>query len=136
MRFALLIPIFALVSYAQTPSPYVSVLGTVTSIDAAGHVVGVKSDKSGDTTVKFDDKTSFRVVPPGETNVAKATPGKLTDVSVGDRVLARVRTENPTGLPANALYITKQAAIAQRNEKTKEEWQTQSVAGLVKAVDS
>jgi hypothetical protein len=138
MRSAVLLPLLAFLSYAQAPapSPYESVLGTVTSIDAAGHVVAVKTDKSGDTTVKFDEKTSFRVVPPGETNVAKATPGKSTDLSVGDRVLARVRTQDPTGMPANAVYVMKQAAIAQRNEKTKEDWQTQSVAGLVKAVDA
>lgn len=138
MRSALLLPLLAFLSYAQAPapSPYESVLGTVTNIDAAGHVVAVKTDKSGDTTVKFDDKTSFRVVPPGETNVSKATPGKSTDVAVGDRVLARVRKQDPTGMPANAVYVMKQAAIAQRNEKTKEEWQTQSVAGLVKAVDA
>lgn len=138
MRSAVLLPLLAFLSYAQAPapSPYESVLGTVTNIDAAGHVVGVKTDKKGDTTVKFDEKTSFRVVPPGETNVAKATPGKSTDVAVGDRVLARVRTQDPTGMPANAVYVMKQAAIAQRNEKTREEWQTQSVAGLVKAVDA
>lgn len=143
MRSAVLLPLFALLSspfvcraQAPAPSPYTSVLGTVTSIDAAGHVVTVKTDKTGDTTVKFDDKTNFRVVPPGETNVAKATPGKSSDVAVGDRVLARVRTENPTGLPANAVYVMKQAALAQRDEKTKEEWRTQSVAGLVKSVDS
>lgn len=125
---------------AQTAAPaaasrYVSVIGTVQTADTAGHVFTVKTDKSGDTTVKFDDKTSFRRIPAGETDIKKATPAKASDVGAGDRILARVRTENPTGIPALTFYITKQAEIAQRNQKTLEEWQTQSVSGKVKAVD-
>jgi hypothetical protein len=137
MRIAALLPLVALVSYAQTPapSPYVSVIGTVSSVDAAGHVFGVKTDKSGDATVKFDDKTSFRRIPAGETDTRKATPAKPEDVGVGDRILARVRTADPTA-PANAFYITKQAEIAQRKQKSQDDWRTQSVAGLVKAVDA
>ena len=125
----------ALPLLAQTPSRYVSVVGTVTSADAAGHVFAVKTDKSGDTTVKFDDKTSFLRLPVGETDVKKATPAKSSDVGPGDRILARVHTEDPTGQPALTFYITKQADIAQRNQKTLEEWKTQSVAGSVRSVD-
>ncbi|HWE51259.1 MAG TPA: hypothetical protein VG273_15815 [Bryobacteraceae bacterium] len=125
----------ALPVFAQTPSKYVSVIGTVTAADAAGHVFTVKTDKSGDTTVKFDDKTSFLRIPVGETDIKKATPAKSTDVGPGDRILARVHTEDPTGVPALTFYITKQAEIAQRNSKTLEEWKTQGVAGSVKSVD-
>jgi hypothetical protein len=66
----------------------------------------------------------------------KATPAKSADVGSGDRILARVHTEDATGLPALTFYITKQAEIAQRQQKTQAEWQTQSVAGTVKAVDA
>ena len=116
---------------AQTPasSPYVSVVGTCEKVDAAGKVVSVKTDKGGETTVKFDDKTSFRRVPPGETDTRKATPAEIGDLAAGDRILARVHTENPTGVAALTFYIMKQAEIAQRNQKTLEEWQTQSVLG-------
>ena len=125
----------ALPAFAQTPSKYVSVIGTVTAADAGGHVFSVKTDKTGDTTVKFDDKTSFLRIPVGETDIKKATPAKSSDVGPGDRILARVHTEDPTGQPALTFYITKQADIAQRNQKTLEEWKTQSVAGTVKSVD-
>ncbi len=50
--------------------------------------------------------------------------------------LARVRAEDPTGTPAITLYITKQAELAQHQQKTREEWRTQSVTGVVKAIDS
>jgi hypothetical protein len=128
----------ALPVFAQTPpaSKYVSVIGTVTTADAAGHAFAIKTDKSGDTTVKFDDKTSFLRLPVGETDTKKATPAKATDVGPGDRILARVHTEDPTGMPALTFYITKQADIAQRDQKTLEQWKTQGVAGSVKSVDA
>jgi hypothetical protein len=137
-RHALLAPLLALIAvpvFAQTPapSPYVSVIGTVQSV--ADHVLTVKTDKTGDTTVKFDDKTSFRKIMPGETDMKKATPATATDVAAGDRIIARVRTENPTGLPATTLYIAKASALADRQQKTLADWQTQGVAGTVKSID-
>jgi hypothetical protein len=127
----------ALPASAQTQpaaSPYVSVLGTVEKIE--GQTFTVKPDKSDATTIKFDDRTKFLRIPPGETDVKKAVAAASGDVGSGDRILARVRTTDPTGIPALTVYIMKQAEIAQRQRKTAEEWQTQSVTGAVKAIDS
>jgi hypothetical protein len=126
----------ALPAFAQAPAPYLSVVGTVTKADLDGKTFSVKPDKTDETTVKFDDKTQFLRIPAGETDMKKATPAQSSDVGVGDRILARVQTANPTGLPARTFYITKQAEIARRQQKTLEEWQTQSVTGLVKSVDA
>ncbi len=127
----------ALTASAQTQpaaSPYVSVLGTVEKID--GQAFTVKPDKSDSTIVKFDDRTRFLRIPPGETDVKKAVAAASGDVGSGDRILARVRSTDPTGIPALTVYIMKQAEIAQRQRKTAEEWQTQSVTGAVKSIDS
>ncbi len=121
---------------AAAPSRYASVIGTVDKVDTAAKVFTIKTDKTGDTTVKFDEKTSFLRIPAGETDTKKATPSKSDEVGPGDRILARVRTENPTGTPAITFYITKHAEITQRQEKTLAEWQTQGVAGTVKSVDA
>ena len=121
---------------AKAPPRFVSVIGTVDKVDAAEKVFGVKTDKGEATTVKFDEKTAFQRLPVGETDVKKATKINSGDVGAGDRILARVHTEDPTGQPALTFYVTKQADIAQRQQKTREEWQTQSVAGAVKAIDA
>jgi hypothetical protein len=115
-------------------SPYISVLGTVERIE--GQTFTVKPDKSDSTAVKFDDRTKFLRIPPGETDVKKAVAAAFGDVGAGDRILARVRTTDPTGIPALTVYIMKQAEIAQRARKTAEEWRTQSVTGAVKAIDA
>jgi hypothetical protein len=127
----------ALPASAQTQpaaSPYISVLGTVEKID--GQTFTVKPDKTDATTVKFDDRTSFLKVPPGETDVKKAVKAASNEVGSGDRILARVRSTDPTGIPALTVYIMKQAEIAQHQQKTREEWQTQSTTGVVKAIDA
>ncbi len=120
---------------AKAPSAYVSVTGSVTKVDAAAKVISVKTDK-GDTAVKFDDKTQFLALGPGETDLTKAAPMKPEDLTAGDRILARVRAADPTGLPATRAIINRQSDIAKRDARTLEDWRTQSVAGLVGAVDA
>ena len=120
---------------APKASPYVSVLGTVQKIDVKGGAVTVKPDKTDATTVKFSDQTTFMKMPAGETDTKKATPATSADIAEGDRVIARVQTADPTGKPARTIYIEKQAELAQRRDKTQEEWKT-ATSGTVTAVDS
>jgi hypothetical protein len=138
--FALLtagVPVFAQ-DAAKTAAPrYVSVVGAVEKVDTAAKSLALKPDK-GDTTttIKFDDKTQFLRLPAGELDTKKATRATAADVGVGDRAIARIRPEDPAGAPAVFLYFSKQSDLAQRQQKTLQDWQTQSVAGSVKTVDA
>lgn len=129
-----MVPLHAQDAAAKAASPYASVTGSVIKVDTAAKVISVKTDK-GDTTVKFDDKTQFLALGPGETDLTKAAPVKPEELAAGDRILARVRTSDPTGLPATRAIVNRQADIAKRDARTLEEWRTQSVSGLVGAVD-
>jgi hypothetical protein len=119
---------------AAKASPYVSVLGTVEKVDAAGKMLTVKPDKGDPTTVKFDERTSFLTIPAGDTDTKKATPSEAKDVAAGDRVIARVLTADPTGKPARTVYVTKQADLAQLKQRTQEEWKT-ATSGLITSID-
>ena len=126
---------------AQAPaqpaaSRYVSVIGTIEKVDSAAKTFTLKTDKGEEPTLKFDGKTQFLNLPAGEKDTKKATRAAAADVSPGDRVIARMRSEDPTGLPAVFLYFEKKTDLAQRQKKTEEEWQTQSVYGAVKSVDA
>src|SRR5579862_1281523 len=112
---------------------YVSVIGTVEKVDAAGKVLAVKPDKADQTPVKFDDKTQFLKIPAGETDTKKATRSTAGEVGTGDRVIARMR-EGEEDKPAVFLYFTKQTELAQRKEKSAEEWKN-GVSGLAESVD-
>jgi hypothetical protein len=115
-------------------SPYSSVIGTVEKVDAAGKVFTVKPDKGDNSTVKFDERTSFMSISAGETDLKKATAADVKDLAAGDRVVARVLTADPTGKAARTIYITKLADLAQRKERNQEEWKT-ATSGLATAID-
>ena len=118
---------------AAAPSPYTSVQGSITKVDLAGKVISVKTD-AGDTTVKFNDQTQLMELPPGESDVKKATPLKAEDISAGDHILARVQTKDLTGLPARTVYINRASDIAKENAAKAAEWQT-AVSGFAESVD-
>jgi len=121
------------VAPVSAQSPYVSVIGLVDKIDTAGKAMTVKEENGTAATVKYDETaTSFLLLPPGEKDTKKATPAKLENVGVGDHVLARVLTADPTGKPARTVYIEKADALAK--EKA-DEWKNDT-EGTVISVDA
>ncbi len=121
---------------AQAPaatSVYTSVEGTITNVDLTAKVISIKTS-AGDTTVKFSNLTKVLELPPGEADLKKATPLKPEDIGVGDHILARAQTKDPTGLPAGSLYINRASDIAKENAAKAAEWQT-AVSGQAEAVD-
>lgn len=135
---ALLCLIVVVPMHAQAPAAprYVSVIGTIEKVDTAAKSLGLKTDKGEEPTIRFDDRTQFLMLPAGEKDTKKATRAAAADVSAGDRVIARMRADDKTGLPAVFVYFEKQTDLAQLRKKTEEEWQTQSVYGTVKSVDA
>ncbi len=81
--------LYSAVCCAQAPPALKSVIGEVTSIDAAGKQIKLKGDDGAAYTVTLSDNTSFLRIPPGETDLKKATKIAFADVMVGDRALAR-----------------------------------------------
>ncbi len=133
LAFAAVLP--AVAQDAQPARPrYVSLIGTVEKVDASGKVLSIKPDKTDATAVKFDDKTQFLRLPAGVTDTKQATRATSSDVSVGDRVIARLRA-GEEGQPAVFLYFEKNKELAQRKEKTAEEWKKDGVAGVATSVD-
>jgi hypothetical protein len=121
---------------AQDARPkYVSIIGTVQNLDASAKTFSVKTDKGDAPTIKFDDRTQFLRLPAGETDTKKATRATAADLGAGDRAIARLKQEDQNA-PAVFLYFTKQTDLAQRQQKTLEDWQTQSVNGTVKSIDA
>ncbi|HWW77565.1 MAG TPA: hypothetical protein VNZ44_19335 [Pyrinomonadaceae bacterium] len=106
------------------------VLGEVTAIDAAGKKISVKAEAGQAVTVGVDDKTLYRRIPPGETNIEKAVVIGFADIAVGDRVLARGKLDADT-IQARVLLVMSRAELARSEEQSKAEWERRGISGTI-----
>jgi hypothetical protein len=112
----------------------VSKIGSVKSISGATLVL--KPDAGADVTVTVQDATRVLRLAPGQTNLKSATPMKLEEVQVGDRMLVRGAAGNaPDSMVATTLVVMKQADVAQKQQQELQDWQKRGVGGIVTAVD-
>lgn len=133
--------VFCCLSYAQTPAAGAAarsqIVGQVKSVDAAAHQIVLQDDHGAAIAVTAAETTSVLRIPPGETDLKKATKITFGDVASGDRILA-VGTLGEGGkeLQARTLVIMTKSDIAQKQQRELQDWQTRGVAGPVTAVDA
>jgi hypothetical protein len=126
---------------AQANSPNIGItpnlaLGDVTAVDATNNRITLKT-KDGDITVVLDEKTEYKKVLPGETSLKNAEPATLADIGVGDRVLAQGRVaDDKKSVPAKRVVLMTKAAIAQKQEHDRQEWQRRGIVGRVASLNS
>jgi hypothetical protein len=135
--FALPVAIFAQETPAAAkPAAASRVIGEVTAVNA--DEITVKTDAGAPATFKLSASTSYLRVSPGEKDLSKASRITITDITVGDRVLARIRNaaEGQPANPASSVYLMSKAEIAKHQETGRAEWQKRGVAGKVSAVDA
>jgi hypothetical protein len=127
------------IAFAQAPAAQTAasgrVAGAVTAI--AGNVLTIKTAAGVETKVTVQDSARVLQAPPGAKSLSTATPIKLTDIAVGDRVLAMTApAADGAAQLATTIVAMKQADIAQKQQKDLHDWQTKGVNGVVKSVDT
>jgi hypothetical protein len=131
--FILPFVILPLALFAQTASAGKAV-GTVKTI--AGNSLVITSDAGGEITVSVADSARLLQLEPGQKDLKAAQPVQLQDFQTGDRVLARGKlSDDGKSLDASLLIVMKQTSISQKQQQQREDWQKNSVGGLVKDVD-
>jgi hypothetical protein len=125
------------VGFAQAPPALKSVIGEVTAIDGSGKQLKLKGDDGAAYTVTLNDSTAFLRIPPGETDIKKATKIAFSDLAVGDRALARgPLAEDTKTVPARTVVIMTKADLAQKHQHDQAEWQKRGVVGTVSALNA
>jgi len=114
---------------AQT-QPAKSVVGTVSLFKAATAEIEIKPDIGEPVAMKVTADTVAQKVAPGVTDLKKAEPIKITDVALGDRVLA---TPEPGTGNLRRIVVMSVTDIAKKNEADKLDWSRRGVAGVVSA---
>ncbi len=125
--------------HAQTeaPKPVPRVIGEVGAVDAAGGMLTIKADGAESTKLKVSEQTRFLRVPEGEKDTKKWVPIALTDISPGDRVVARGRM-GAEGQPmaATMVLVMTKGDLAQKHLQERSDWQKRGVSGSVVGLDA
>ena len=110
-------------------------IGAVKAI--AGNAVTLAPNSGSDITVLVQDSTRMVHTAPGQTSLQGATPIKLQDLQVGDRILVRGQASaDAKSLVASAIIVMKRSDIEQKQQAERADWQKRGVGGLVSAVDA
>src|ERR1039457_5523847 len=117
---------------AQAPTRFV---GSITAI--GNNTLTVKTDAGDLHQVQVPATASIKRIAPGQHDLSTAATIQFSDLATGDRVLVKLDPDAPGPTPQAAQIIAlKQADVAQKQEKDREEWQKHGVGGLVKSVDA
>jgi hypothetical protein len=129
--FAALAVVTAVIAFAQAPAQF---LGSVTAIN--GTTITVKTDAGDTRQVDVPASASLKRIAPGQKDLSTAADMTFAELATGDRVLVKL-DPNATGPNAVALRIIaiKQADVAAKQAKEREDWARRSIGGLVKSVD-
>lgn len=120
LTFAALLP-------AQTQR---SVAGTVNDFRPGSLQIGIRPDDGAAMLFRISADTDVVRVSPGDRDLARAQPGRITDLALGDRILVSF----VTGMTeARRIVLISADDIAKRNEAVKLDWEKRGISGIVAA---
>ena len=110
--------------------PAKSVVGTVSLFKAETAEIEIRPDNGAPVAMKVTADTMAQKVAPGVTDLKKAEPIKVTDVALGDRVLA---TPEPGTNNLRRIVVMSATDIVKKNEADRMDWARRGVSGVVAA---
>ncbi len=134
MRLPLLLALLAAAFIAATAQQPARFVGSITAI--TGNSVTVKTDTGDQRQFDVPAEAVLKRIAPGEKDLTKAASISFSDLAVGDRVAVKLDAGASVPTPQAAQIIAIKAEdLAQKQQKDREAWQRNGVAGLVKTVD-
>ncbi len=110
-------------------------VGTVKSVN--GNTVTLTTDAGAEINVLIGPDTRLVRTAPGQTDLKSAPAIQLTDVQVGDRMLAGgMPSDDGKTVTATSAIVMKKSDVADKQEHDRQEWQKHGIGGVVKAVDA
>src|SRR5580704_1856466 len=110
-------------------------VGTVKAL--SGNTITLTTDAGSTVSIVVQDSTRLVRIAPGQKDLKDATPIQLSDVQVGDRILARGKaSDDGKSVAASSVILMKESDVSAKQEKDREDWQKRGVGGLVSKVDA
>src|SRR5688572_3263800 len=128
----------ALALFTQGADPGIAAkhaIGEVKTIDAAAKRITIQTDAGSTVTVSVTDKTTYKRLAPGEQSLTNASDIAFTDVSEGDRVMARgTVSEDRKSVPAVQIIVMTKGDLAKKQEAERTEWRRRGILGVITAL--
>ncbi len=124
---------------AQTTDPAIKatqVYGKVSEINGSSGQITIKTDAGSLVVANVSEKTTYQRMPPGETDRSKAVETNLTEITVGDGVVARgFVAADKKSVPAQQIIVVSQSEIAKKNAAERMAW-ARGAKGIVSAINA
>jgi hypothetical protein len=112
-----------------------TVFGNVSEINASAGQITIKTAAGSVVVANVNEKTTYQRMPPGETDRSKAVETSLTEIAVGDGVVARgFVAADRKSVPAQQIIVVSQSDIAKRNAAQRQAW-ARGTKGIVSAIN-
>lgn len=105
-------------------------------MEKQGSGANVRTDAGEVYALVFAPETKFQKVAPGETTLKGALNSSLSELTSGDRVLARGTETDAKTIVAMSLVIMSKTDLANKEQKERADWQRRGITGTVTAVDA
>src|SRR5258708_6990473 len=130
--------LYLTLALAAQPPPAATKLvsGEITSIEVSAKQFKVKADDGVNYTIALQDSTAYLRMPFGEKDQKKAAKIELSDVAVGDRLIARgpLAEDTKTVTVRTVIVMTKED-VAKKHQQDHADWQKRGVIGTVTSVN-
>jgi hypothetical protein len=107
-----------------------SIVGAVTGFKPEAAEIEVKPDNGAAVSVKLTADTVALKIAPGEKDLKKAEPIKVTDVAIGDKVLVTLAAGNTD---VRRIIVMSATDISKRDQADRMDWNKRGVSGIVSA---
>src|SRR5580693_2398020 len=105
--------------------------------DISGNTITLITDAGATVNVVVQDSARLVRIAPGQKDLKDAAPIQLSDVQVGDRILARGKaSDDGKSVAASSVILMKESDVSAKQERDREDWQKRGVGGLVSKVDA
>jgi hypothetical protein len=112
------------------------VTGSVESTNAQASQLILKTDKGESIAVTTTDRTQILHVPPGVTDIQKATHMTLTDLAKGDRLVVYYRgAAGDKAVQATSVVVRTSDDMAEIAKQELADWRRRGTVGIVTATD-
>ncbi len=111
------------------------VVGVVKTV--SGNTVTLTTDAGSEINLTIQPTTRLMRMAPGQTDLKTATAIQLSDVQVGDRMLAGgTASDDGKSVTGTSAVIMKKSDVAEKQQHDREDWQKHGTGGVVTAVDA